>query len=279
MVAAAYDPIARTARAAAPAKVRPQSPPDEDPPIAGTLIPAPKPPPKGSPSAENCCATLPKSPELQGFGSRVTDYSYRYYHPNLGRWISRDPIGERGGLNLYAFSRNNGVQHLDRFGLVPFNLNGYPFTIHEGATQGGTDSCVSAGGEWTDFIEPERVENYTLIGVIGHKFDKIDRWLAGGDELDAIDSAISAVWDKNPCKDPKTVISYDISQVPEKLKGYIGFNGESIRLAIQSRVLAEDYLNMIKAGNLENNNNPYSLKKAIKVRFCCACITPKGWKP
>ncbi|MEI7929381.1 MAG: hypothetical protein WCH40_12590, partial [Verrucomicrobiales bacterium] len=75
MVAAAYDPITRTARAAAPAKVRPQSPPDEDPPIGGTPIPAPKTPPKGGPSAENRCAQLPKSSELQGSGSRVTDYS------------------------------------------------------------------------------------------------------------------------------------------------------------------------------------------------------------
>ena len=24
-------------------------------------------------------------------------YGYRYYNPELGRWINRDPIGERGG--------------------------------------------------------------------------------------------------------------------------------------------------------------------------------------
>jgi len=27
---------------------------------------------------------------------------YRYYSPRLGRWISRDPIGEQGGLNLQS---------------------------------------------------------------------------------------------------------------------------------------------------------------------------------
>ena len=27
-------------------------------------------------------------------------YGYRYYSPSLGRWISRDPIEEEGGLNL-----------------------------------------------------------------------------------------------------------------------------------------------------------------------------------
>jgi len=116
MVAAAYDPITRTARAAAPAKVRPQSPPDEDPPIGGTPIPAPKPPPKSGPSAESRCAPLPKSSELQGFGSRVTDYSYRYYDPATGRWPSRDPIEERGGVNLYGFVNNNLIHCIDYLG-------------------------------------------------------------------------------------------------------------------------------------------------------------------
>ena len=29
-------------------------------------------------------------------------YGYRYYSPSLGRWISRDPIEEAGGFNLYG---------------------------------------------------------------------------------------------------------------------------------------------------------------------------------
>lgn len=30
-------------------------------------------------------------------------YGYRYYEPTAGKWLSRDPIAEEGGLNLYAF--------------------------------------------------------------------------------------------------------------------------------------------------------------------------------
>jgi len=30
-------------------------------------------------------------------------YGYRYYSPSLGRWISRDPIEEQGGMNLFVF--------------------------------------------------------------------------------------------------------------------------------------------------------------------------------
>ena len=35
-------------------------------------------------------------------------YGYRYYSANAGRWNSRDPIGESGGKNLYAFVSNAG---------------------------------------------------------------------------------------------------------------------------------------------------------------------------
>ncbi|MEM1084135.1 MAG: RHS repeat-associated core domain-containing protein [Verrucomicrobiota bacterium] len=44
-------------------------------------------------------------------------YGYRYYDPVTGRWPSRDPIGEQGGLNLFAFVANNGVTSWDNLGL------------------------------------------------------------------------------------------------------------------------------------------------------------------
>ena len=44
-------------------------------------------------------------------------YEYRVYAPELGRWLNRDPIGERGGLNLYAFVWNQPVRRIDPFGL------------------------------------------------------------------------------------------------------------------------------------------------------------------
>lgn len=44
-------------------------------------------------------------------------YGYRWYDPLTGRWPSRDPIGEDGGLNLYGFLGNGGVNKSDRLGL------------------------------------------------------------------------------------------------------------------------------------------------------------------
>jgi RHS repeat-associated protein len=43
-------------------------------------------------------------------------YNYRYYSPKLGRWLSRDPIEEQGGLNLYGFCGNDGVNAWDYLG-------------------------------------------------------------------------------------------------------------------------------------------------------------------
>jgi|GEM_PF-1881761 len=44
-------------------------------------------------------------------------YGYRWYDAQNGRWVSRDPIEESGGVNLYGFVGNDGVGEFDRFGL------------------------------------------------------------------------------------------------------------------------------------------------------------------
>jgi RHS repeat-associated protein len=42
----------------------------------------------------------------------------RYLHPTLGRWLTRDPIGYSGGINLYAYVNNTPLSHIDRLGLA-----------------------------------------------------------------------------------------------------------------------------------------------------------------
>lgn len=43
-------------------------------------------------------------------------YLARYYSPTTGRWLSRDPIEEEGGENLYVFCGNDSVDHWDLMG-------------------------------------------------------------------------------------------------------------------------------------------------------------------
>ncbi|NLB68989.1 MAG: RHS repeat-associated core domain-containing protein [Lentisphaerae bacterium] len=47
----------------------------------------------------------------------LSEYQYRKYSPLLGRWLSRDPIGEYGGRNLYATGYNCLVFGIDRYGM------------------------------------------------------------------------------------------------------------------------------------------------------------------
>ncbi|MBI3415203.1 MAG: hypothetical protein HY043_07770 [Verrucomicrobia bacterium] len=42
-----------------------------------------------------------------------------FYNPIVGRWLNRDPLGEKGGINLVAFAANNPITVFDRDGLIP----------------------------------------------------------------------------------------------------------------------------------------------------------------
>lgn len=58
------------------------------------------------------------STKYQDDESDLLYYGYRYYNASTGRWLSRDPIEEQGGQNLYAFCYNNGINRIDRDGRV-----------------------------------------------------------------------------------------------------------------------------------------------------------------
>ena len=50
----------------------------------------------------------------------IIGYQQRFYRPDFGRWHNRDPIGEEGGANLYAFCGNNAIVNCDKDGCAYF---------------------------------------------------------------------------------------------------------------------------------------------------------------
>lgn len=52
--------------------------------------------------------------------SQLYYYGYRFYSPTLSRWLTRDPIAEQGGLNLYSFCANNPISRFDPDGHAYF---------------------------------------------------------------------------------------------------------------------------------------------------------------
>ena len=73
------------------------------------------------------------------FSTKFTDietglvyYGHRYYSPSLGRFINRDPIEEDGGINLYAFCRNNAITGWDLLGNDATGQLYHPFETYAG---------------------------------------------------------------------------------------------------------------------------------------------------
>ena len=54
--------------------------------------------------------------------SRQQNQGRRFYSPVLRRWLTRDPIEEEGGLNLYGFCGNNAVNRFDSLGQAHFEV-------------------------------------------------------------------------------------------------------------------------------------------------------------
>ena len=54
----------------------------------------------------------------------IVMYPRRPYCPSTGRFLCKDPIGERGGLNLYGFVGNDPIRRID-----PLGLDYYIYTV------------------------------------------------------------------------------------------------------------------------------------------------------
>jgi len=59
---------------------------------------------------------VPGKPHNPRFRNIVS--GLRYYNPSAGRWLSRDPIEEQGGVNLYGMVGNDPLSRWDYLGLA-----------------------------------------------------------------------------------------------------------------------------------------------------------------
>jgi RHS repeat-associated protein len=79
-------------------------------------------------------------------------YRARYYDPILKRWISEDPIGTAGGINLMGYVGGDPVNRID-----PFGLAGCDYYTGRCAEDGGPYYCTAAPAlceNWPDKAKP-----------------------------------------------------------------------------------------------------------------------------
>lgn len=123
------------------------------------------------------------NPTPFGFSTKYTDaetalvyYGFRYYNPSTGRWLSRDPIEESGGVNLYGMVRNNAVNLWDYLGLedcVPYEPRFFTGNMFNNSSMA---SSTSISGHLSPMaplgmIATERA-GFIDVGHVRHNMDK-----------------------------------------------------------------------------------------------------------
>ena len=48
----------------------------------------------------------------------------RYYSSEMGRWLTKDPLGYKDGMNMYAYVHNNPMMNTDAYGLLSITPGG-----------------------------------------------------------------------------------------------------------------------------------------------------------
>lgn len=91
--------------------------------------------------------------------SGLINYGYRYYSSHLGRWMCKDPIEERGGFNLYAFTENMPSNFVDHFGLAPAPL----YDTQDEAGQAAGDAAKLMATQWDHSHKTEIDQCATLF--------------------------------------------------------------------------------------------------------------------
>jgi RHS repeat-associated protein len=72
---------------------------------------------------------------------------YRAYDPNEASWLSRDPLGEKAGLNLYDYVKDNPANKVDQLGLCPATTAGVEAGLGGGFGYTAVTCCDQNGNK------------------------------------------------------------------------------------------------------------------------------------
>jgi RHS repeat-associated protein len=133
--------------------------------------------------------------------SELVYYGYRYYSPKLGRWMSEDPVGTRGSLNLNSQVGNSPVNFVDVLGL---------WEIERNSSEALAAAKAKKGDTWQGLADEVKL-NYS----------EIEKWLTNCDPSTPPKPGCK-------CKVPNTIIKYWGGEVGWFGRRWVGWDFEGL---------------------------------------------------
>ena len=205
-------------------------------------------------------------------------YGYRWYDVVTGRWPSRDPIGEKGGANLYGFTRNRPVRRFDRIGLVDKVVDFHVWVMNKelfGADKVEVDLVAKMKFRCTLENGIEKVESQNVVASNGG--DDANISIGAMEDVAADKDMFLARFRNIKCKQfviTGTSINEDFNST-NFIAGSAAVGGVVVIAggpeAIPEGVAVGGVLGTIGAGVAESFDNEWNLQFSWTIKVCCAC--------
>lgn len=171
----------------------------------------------------------------------------RYYDPELGRYISPDPLGLVGGVNAYAYVDGNPLKFIDPTGLILFAFD-------------GTNNSNP----------PPDKDQVSNVWKFFNSYDDGEKWYMNGVGRPDQKSRIGTNWrDELNANTARSRVDYMLTQLDDYIQHGEVKNGEQVNIDIigfsRGAAMARDFANKVTD---RFNKNVYAKSGAcVSLRF------------